>query len=180
MREPFPVLTKIQLSLNRVDQLAYELLPARGLPCLQELVLDAVYFRLPDFPLFSRPRDASSCRLIASFPDPKGSAPDARIVLPALTSIGFDRVCGYVEDLLARIDCPRLNSIRLQHHLRPSVEIQHSQIFKFIDRSEDLKLSQINQVYMYLSLIISHSTFLVNANIMRSSRSTTPFGKLRT
>ena len=136
--------------------------------------------RLPDFPLFSRPRDASSCRLIASFPDPKGSAPDARIVLPALTSIGFDRVCGYVEDLLARIDCPRLNSIRLQHHLRPSVEIQHSQIFKFIDRSEDLKLSQINQVYMYLSLIISHSTFLVNANIMRSSRSTTPFGKLRT
>ena len=135
--------------------------------------------RLPDFPLFSRPRDASSCRLIASFPDPKGSAPDARIVLPALTSIGFDRVCGYVEDLLARIDCPRLNSIRLQHHLRPSVEIQHSQIFKFIDRSEDLKLSQINQVYMYLSLIISHSTFLVNANIMRSSRSTTPFGKLR-
>lgn len=48
-------------------------------------------------------------------PDQLTQAPAIRPILPALTSIHFNYVCHYVEDLVAQIDCPRLNNICLRY-----------------------------------------------------------------
>ena len=71
-----------------------------------------------------------------------------RTVLPALTSIKFDCVICYAEDLVARIDCPRRNSIDLYPRDDPPVDLQVSQVYKFIKRSEDPLLTGFDSVCM--------------------------------
>ncbi|KAN0132155.1 hypothetical protein V8E53_009921 [Lactarius tabidus] len=68
-----------------------------------------------------------------------------RTVLPALTSIDFDSNIRYVEDLVARSDCPRLNSFDL-YPRNSSVDLQFSQVLKFINRSEDPQLTSFDWV----------------------------------
>ena len=68
-----------------------------------------------------------------------------RTVLPSLTSIVFSCDCRYVEDLVARIDCPRLKGIDLYLDYS-SVGLQLSQVFEFINRSEDPRLTQFSRV----------------------------------
>ena len=85
-----------------------------------------------------------------------------RAVLPALISIKFDCVIRYAEDLVARIDCPRLNSIDLYPKDDPPVDLQVSQVYKFIKRSEDPLLTGFDSVYVdvkdhYIGLRTSHS-----------------------
>ena len=65
--------------------------------------------------------------------------PRTRTVLPALTSIVFHCVIRYVDDLVSRIDCPRLNSFDLysMDSSLSSIDLQVSHIYKFINRSED-------------------------------------------
>jgi hypothetical protein len=72
------------------------------------------------------------------------------IVLPSLTSIEFSCDCRYVEDFVARIDCPRLKGIDL-YPTYSSVDLQLSQVFKFIDRSEDPQLTQFGWVDVRLN-----------------------------
>ena len=81
-----------------------------------------------------------------SLPDRPTRAPAIRAVLPALTSIHFDYACNYVEDLVSQIDCPRLNYIRLRYPHDSFVSRQDFQIFNFIDRSEDSRLTLFNRV----------------------------------
>ncbi len=57
--------------------------------------------------------------------------PITRTVVPALTSFEFHGVCDYLEDLVAGIDCPRLNSINLSY-LGSVVDFQVSQLSKFV------------------------------------------------
>ena len=85
-----------------------------------------------------------------SFPggSPTTNTRDVLGLLPALTSIKFDRVCSYTEDLMARIDCPRLNSILLRYHHDPFNDFHNSHIFEFINRSEDPRLTLFSQVIM--------------------------------
>jgi hypothetical protein len=73
-----------------------------------------------------------------------------RTVLPALTSIDFDSNIRYVEDLVARIDCPRLNSFDL-YPRNSSVDLQFSQVLKFINRSEDPQLTSFDWVDVEVS-----------------------------
>lgn len=61
-----------------------------------------------------------------------------RTILPALTYIDLDCSIRYMENIVARIDCPRLNSLNLY----PSdsynyIKLQVSQIYELINRSED-------------------------------------------
>ena len=74
--------------------------------------------------------------------------PQTRTVLPALTSIVFDCVIRYVDDLVARIDCPRLNSFDLYScdSAFESIDSQISQIYKFINRSEDPLLTRFDGI----------------------------------
>ena len=74
--------------------------------------------------------------------------PRTRTVLPALTSIDFHCVIRYVDDLVARIDCPRLNSFDLysmDSSFSP-IDFQVSQIYKFINRSEDPLLTRFDWI----------------------------------
>jgi hypothetical protein len=71
--------------------------------------------------------------------DPAPVTP-TRIVLPSLISIEISCDCRYVEDLVARIDCPRLKGFDLYLDYS-SVDLQLSQVFEFINRSEDPRLT---------------------------------------
>jgi hypothetical protein len=53
-----------------------------------------------------------------------------------------------VEDFVSGIDCPRLNDVHLWYHDYSPVDLQHSssQIFKFINRSEDPHLTLFSEV----------------------------------
>ncbi|KAH9167715.1 hypothetical protein EDB89DRAFT_112310 [Lactarius sanguifluus] len=82
-----------------------------------------------------------------------------RTVLPALTYFEFQGVCDYVEDLVARIDCPCLNGIDLSY-LEPSFGFQVSEIFKFINRSEDPQLTLFDRVDVRFDSSLGRTTTL--------------------
>jgi hypothetical protein len=126
------------VTLHLARMMPYLCIPPRGMAlCLSPLTkLRSFYIGFESDPLDSN----------TSLPNRQGPTPNTRVILPALTSIEFDRVCGYAEDLVAEIDCPRLNNICLRYHLDPSVNFQSSQIFKFIHRSEDPRLTLFSRV----------------------------------
>jgi hypothetical protein len=74
-----------------------------------------------------------------------------RNLLPSLTSFQFEGDDGYLEDLVARIDSPQINPITVMY-LNQLSRFQLTQLFQFIDRSEDPDMSQIAHV----NLIFSH------------------------
>ncbi|KAH8982447.1 hypothetical protein EDB86DRAFT_2970429 [Lactarius hatsudake] len=88
-----------------------------------------------------------------------GPATVTRTVLPALTYFEFQGVCDYVEDLVARIDCPWLNGIDLSY-LESSSGFQVSEIFKFIDRSEDPQLTLFDSVDVRFDSSLGRTTTL--------------------
>ncbi|KAH8979782.1 hypothetical protein EDB86DRAFT_3107855 [Lactarius hatsudake] len=72
-------------------------------------------------------------------PDRISPPPVTRTVLPALTSFEFNGASEYLEDLVARIDSPQLDRIRIDY-FNPFVDFQVGQLSKFIDRSVGTKL----------------------------------------
>ncbi|KAH9170003.1 hypothetical protein EDB89DRAFT_2072476 [Lactarius sanguifluus] len=76
---------------------------------------------------------------------PPDSPPDqmllpliTRSVLPALTCLDLSSICGSVEDFLARIDTPRLNTVDI-HYSDQVVDFEVPQLSEFMNRSENLK-----------------------------------------
>ncbi|KAH9171701.1 WD40-repeat-containing domain protein [Lactarius sanguifluus] len=67
-------------------------------------------------------------------PDRIRPLPETRTVLPALTYFEFQGASEYLEDLLARIDCPQLDRIFV-NYLNQLADFQIAQLSKFIDRS---------------------------------------------
>ncbi len=66
-----------------------------------------------------------------------------RAVLPALTRFHFDGLREYLEDFVVQIDAPQLSRIGIGYlDEDEDVNPQNPQLFKFIDRSEKLKLSR--------------------------------------
>src|SRR6266702_67544 len=66
-----------------------------------------------------------------------------RAVLPALTRFHFDGLREYLEDFVVQIDAPQLSRIGIGYlDEDEDVNPQNPQLFKFIDRSEILKLSR--------------------------------------
>ena len=74
----------------------------------------------------SRPDQSVSIRTHA--------APPTRVVLPALTFLEFRGASEYLEDLVARIDTPRLTSIRTTYFNQ--LVFQVPQLFRFIGRTQ--------------------------------------------
>ena len=66
--------------------------------------------------------------------------PPTRAVLPSLTGFQFLGEFEYLEDLVARMDCPRLKFIKVSFSFQP-VHISVPHFLQFIDRAEDLKLA---------------------------------------
>jgi len=85
-----------------------------------------------------------------SHPDRLCLTPLPRILLPALTFFEFHGVSTYLEELISRIDSPRLKKINIRYSHRP-FDIQVTQLFQFIDRSEVPKLTLIRHAYVNIS-----------------------------
>ena len=79
-----------------------------------------------------------------SSPDQRIRRPDPpmRAILPALTLFHFKGYYEYLEDLLALIDTPIVDNVRIEYFLE---EIQVPQLSLFIGRTANLKLAQFGR-----------------------------------
>ncbi|KAH9172903.1 hypothetical protein EDB89DRAFT_1905793 [Lactarius sanguifluus] len=68
--------------------------------------------------------------------------PPMRITLPALTTFHYQGYSEYLEDFLAQIDTPRVDDFRIEYFAHG---IQATQLSRFLDRTENLKLDQLNR-----------------------------------
>jgi hypothetical protein len=129
---PFPALPKLLLSATHLVRLRLRRIPNSGYispeamgSCLATLSnLDTLVLE------FQSPRPLSD----RENPRPP---PLTRLVLPALTTIEFQGVSEYLEDLVAQIDAPQLSRVRSRffHQLT----FDNPQLSKFIDRTGMLK-----------------------------------------
>jgi len=71
-------------------------------------------------------------------------------LFPALIDFGFSGRSEYLEDLVARIDSPRLNLISIGY-LSQLHDFRVAQLLKFIDRSEDPEISLIRHADVMFS-----------------------------
>jgi hypothetical protein len=83
-------------------------------------------------------------------PDRLCLPPIPRIWFPALTSFEFHGDGTYLEELISRIDSPRLQQINIRYSHRP-FDFQVTQLFQFIHRSEDPKLAPMRHAYVRIS-----------------------------
>jgi hypothetical protein len=142
MQEPFPVLTHLDIGLDRDDvpvlsaeflggsaprlqEITLSFFPYPALPTLLLSTTDLVKLDLFHIPptgylspevvvasLVALPRLETfviGFRLATSRPDRIHTPPVTRAVLPAMTYFRFKGASEYLEDLVTRIDCPRLN-----------------------------------------------------------------------
>jgi F-box-like len=91
-----------------------------------------------------------------SRPDPANRPllPPTRFILPTLTKFMFGGVYEYLEDLLARIDAPRLHSIRIIFFMDPDFDVP--QLHQLISHAEEFKTFDYAKM-----LIFDHSIQLI-------------------
>jgi hypothetical protein len=65
-----------------------------------------------------------------------------RTTLPALTSFHYRGYCEYLEDFLALINTPQLHKLRIKYFTPCVMDIQATQLSRFIDRTPSLTLNQ--------------------------------------
>ncbi|KAH9029680.1 hypothetical protein EDB85DRAFT_1965454 [Lactarius pseudohatsudake] len=82
--------------------------------------------------------------------------PETRVVLPALTSFSFEGKCAYLEDFVARIDTPRLDSIDITYTDR--LDFRVPQLPGFINRS-GLRKSRLRRAEIHGREMISLHLF---------------------
>jgi hypothetical protein len=129
---PFPGLPKLLLSATHLVTLRLWDIPYSGWFSPEAMVTSlSTLFRLDYLVLeFESPRSHPDW---ASRPPP----PSTRSVLPVLTYFGFKGVCEYLEDLVARIDAPRLNKFYMTFFNQ--VVFDTPQSIQFISRTPTLK-----------------------------------------
>jgi hypothetical protein len=89
-----------------------------------------------------------------------------RTVLPSLTKFVFDGRFEYFEDFVAQIDAPQLSFLHIEYLDQDiGTDYQIPELFKFIDRSEILKLSCFRRA----DLVIEAYTAIVELNRGQSS-----------
>ena len=72
-----------------------------------------------------------------SRPNRRGRPPPTRVILPTLESFGFKGVSEYLEDLVARIDTPKLDRLRIR--LFMDLMFNVPQLHKLIVRTERIR-----------------------------------------
>ena len=81
---------------------------------------------------------AIGCELPLSRPHRRHPPPQTRTLLPVLTRLYFEGISDFLEDLVARIDAPLLNSLAITFFYRP--KFGTPQLTEFISRTPKLKL----------------------------------------
>ena len=74
--------------------------------------------------------------------------PQTRTILPALTDLNYDGRSEYLEEFLARIDTPRVNSVKIEYSIH---RIQALQLSRFIERTEIVKIDPFTRAQVYFS-----------------------------
>ncbi|KAH9165725.1 hypothetical protein EDB89DRAFT_2008438, partial [Lactarius sanguifluus] len=70
-----------------------------------------------------------------------GPLPATRTVLPALINFEFEGVSTYLEDLVTRLDCPRIKWFKI-FYLKPRVGFRGVRLLEFINRLETPRLRE--------------------------------------
>ena len=147
----FPGLPKLLLSATRLVVLKIQEIPLSGYISPEAMVTAlAVLTCLEDFDLaFVSP---------LSFPDRKSQRlpPQARILLPSLTSFSFIGACEYLEDLVGHIDAPLLDKFRTIFF--PQQIFGTVQLAQFITRTPNFKAHDTaRMVFFDLDAVVSFS-----------------------
>ena len=90
-----------------------------------------------------------------------------RTVLPTLVSFDFRGVSDYLEDLMARIDCPKLKLTRIRY-LHRHVGFRVTHLFEFINRLEDPRFDRIDILFGNVSdnsIQVYHSRNVITISI---------------
>ena len=135
---PFPALPTLLLSTHDLVSLILHKIPPTGYISPQAMLTG----------LAALPR-LETLMIIFLFATPsphriRPAPPITRIVLSALTCFEFEGASEYLEDLVANIDSPRLDNIRIAY-LNQLVDFQVVQLSKFIHRSVGLKSSSLRR-----------------------------------
>jgi hypothetical protein len=72
--------------------------------------------------------------------------PQMRAILPALTHFNYEGCSNYLEDFLARIDTPQVDFVMIEYFMH---QTQASQLSRFIERTENLKIDQFTRAQVY-------------------------------
>ncbi|KAH9045001.1 hypothetical protein EDB84DRAFT_1435927 [Lactarius hengduanensis] len=158
----FPRLPTLLLSARDLVSLQLESVPPncydRGYISPEEIVSSlAVLTKLRTLNIMRYPPEDSEPSPIPSDEQRRRPDPPMLAVLPALTEFVFGRDFGYLEDLVAQIDAPLVEVVRIEYLTEG---VQTRQLSQFIGRS-NLKLSQFrraqvafhtDQVYIDLDL----------------------------
>ncbi|KAH9163253.1 hypothetical protein EDB89DRAFT_575838 [Lactarius sanguifluus] len=138
---PFPALPSLLLSASDLVKLELRNIPPTGYISPETMV--ASLAALPRLESFIIEFQSATSR-----PDRIHPSPVTRTILPSLTYFEFQGACVYLEDLVARIDGPQLDQI-FTFYLNQLVDIQVTQLSKFIDRSVVPNLFKITHVAFY-------------------------------
>ena len=79
--------------------------------------------------------------------------PSMLAVLPALTRFVFGGDSEYLEDLVAQIDTPRIDSVSIEYSME---EVRIRQLSQFIDRTANLKLAQFTHAQVSFSNVTAY------------------------
>jgi hypothetical protein len=131
---PYPALPTLLLSTSDLVKLVVLDIPSDGY--ISPEAITASLAALPRLENFAIGFESDTPR-----PDRIRPPPVTRAVLPALTSFTFQGVSEYLEDLVGRIDSPRLNHIFISYMYR-HLGFQVTQLSKFIDRSIGPKITR--------------------------------------
>ncbi|KAH8978482.1 hypothetical protein EDB86DRAFT_912679 [Lactarius hatsudake] len=134
-RTPFPAAPTVLSSARDLVQVNLRNIPPAGYIPPEAMV--ASLAALPRLKSFTFQFDFEM-----SYPVRMRLLPVTRKVLPALTTFHFKGLFEYFEDLVAQIDAPQLNGLRIEYLEQEPTEFQIPQLCKFFDRSEKFKLSR--------------------------------------
>ncbi|KAH9172847.1 hypothetical protein EDB89DRAFT_1905745 [Lactarius sanguifluus] len=139
---PFPALPTLLLSASDLVWLHLFNIPPTGYFAPKAMVAClAVLLRLESIAIQFQSATPRSDRI--SLP------PATRTVLPALTFLRFMGASEYLEDLVAQIDSPQLDRIRI-YYLNQLVDFQVGQLSEFVDRSVGPKLTKFRHAKVTL------------------------------
>jgi hypothetical protein len=152
---PFPELPTLLLSAHDLVILRLRSIPSTGYISPEMMV--ACLAALPKLETLL----ISFWNVASDYDQTRPTPAVTRTVVPALTSFEYSGVSRYLEDLVARIDCPQLNSIEIRYWPE-CFNFQLAQLFKFINRSEDPRLTlsswvDVSYVYCSFSLKFYHA-----------------------
>ena len=148
---PFPALPELLLSATSLICLRYCDIPPSGYISPQAMVTGlSALIRLESLSLTFRSPQSLPDRAIRISP------PHMRTLLPALTYLRYQGVPQYMEDLVAQIDAPLLESVVITFSHQEVLEV--SQLEKFVRRADKLSLLDRAQVTFwddYISVTLS-------------------------